>query len=784
MATASNNLPQEVGPPEGVVTQQIRPENGYISRKNNDLTYSLENVKSAFWDLPRHKILSNLKKQFNQLTIDNNNTMEERCREIRPTLFDGKYENISESVNNNDFRFVVGGKSSDPLHFSPQLTSPNVVKDEDPLVNVKKNVSALYNSSAELIRGIAQKNTINVETVGDTDKDSKNAFLGKTCQEQEHKQNDRPLKNRNSFHQDVNEALNSLLWQPYEYQNKQISDDSSSSSSFSSYCSLSSLDLERGPNNGTSRCGNTADLHLTVEMVNNLASYEYQLGQSQEPNRSRDLPTENKPSRLLSNVSPSEQREVIVSCPSFDGCDECGASFGGGGNMRVEISSHPVTPTLNNVVATTAEPENRTPGGEGGGAAVQQHRHSYISPPPASSAKHGYQRSVSSDMIPSNLNSIVSANVVGLPNHPRHGSVPSNRNSNFIFPNHPRNSSEPVVVNHTRNGSTPTQSVTVSSTNISCANIVSILSHHRHSSHVSGIDVPVLPPNSLRSASVPKAQNIGESSTTTLNISNPSRHTNISAVDVNFYRAVPVTVVSNVPMIQCDLGNNVSNVNIVQAMPPTTTTVNMLSTQVTVHSSQNEEFKPSSATSPPVVPPPASSAPEVRTRTFTSTEAQTDDISVGSALVRNTERALNREQRRRERRERRHLRRVNNTGHQHGGGVLQGTARSAPRNERLPDLLNSHMPPPYTPNHSNLGNVSSSGPTVVTSALVHNSLVPGTIVPNNLVPGSVVGSHVVSFPPPVVSGQVPLVQAGAPVAVPVPTPSGFRFPFATAGFRR
>ncbi|KAF2902635.1 hypothetical protein ILUMI_03550 [Ignelater luminosus] len=764
-------------------------------------------------------------------------------------------------------------------------------------------------------------------------------------------QSERPLKNRNSFHQDVNEALNSLLWQPYEYQNnKQMSEDSSSSlSSFSSCCSLSSIDLERGPNNGSAqseRCGNTADLHLTVEMVNNLTGYGNQLNQSHEGIVSRELLTPNVPSRLLTDVSTNECRarctSSSVACIAYNNNNssgffvDCNEFRTSADNMRVEISTHPVTPTSSTAVTTStalnrttdAEATARTPinsvvvnlthqnaaGGDGAAksTAAMQQRHSYISPPPISSpAKHGYQRSISSDMIPSNINSIVSANVVGLPNHPRHASVPStttqNRNSTgngFIFPNHPRNSSEPsaviqqpVVVNHSRNGSTPSNvmaatsnatrnvstsmnvittnsvrnvtapmpsvvttcnnsvrtvsapsnvtinqgvgassSMTVPDRNISCANIVSILSHHRHSSHVTSTDVlPNFAANSLRSASVPKAMSInsGENNTTTttLNVPNNQRNyndsqqnnkipVNVSSVDVSFYRAVPVTVVSNVPTIQCmnnsiEPENNISNVNIVQAMPPTSaavinnqpistpqintsfvqTSITTLppsrilqvplqqsggiigTTQVTVHTSPAEE-------SQSIVP--QRNQEEVRTRTFTSTEAQTDDTTVGSALIRNGERALSREQRRRERRERRHLRRINNASHQHGG--LQGTTRGNlwngnNHNDRLPDLLSNHMPPPYSPNHANFNNVSTNS-TVVPGNLVHNSLVPGTIVPNNVVPSGVVASHVVPFHQPVVAGQVPLVQGGASVAVPVPTPSGFRFPFPTAGFRR
>lgn len=146
------------------------------------------------------------------------------------------------------------------------------------------------------------------------------------------------------------------------------------------------------------------------------------------------------------------------------------------------------------------------------------------------------------------------------------------------------------------------------------------------------------------------------------------------------YRAVPATV-SAVPVIPC---SNVSNVRIVQSA-----------------------------------------------RTFTSTEAQTDDVVVTPS----------REQRRRDRRERRHQRRLlhpQTTEH-----ALWHTPVTEPLVDRLPDILNSHLPPPYT------------------------------TLPVGLAP----------HPPP------PLPPPNAVVAVPgspPPQPTGFRFPFAIvpAGRRR
>ncbi|KYB25670.1 uncharacterized protein LOC657358 [Tribolium castaneum] len=218
----------------------------------------------------------------------------------------------------------------------------------------------------------------------------------------------------------------------------------------------------------------------------------------------------------------------------------------------------------------------------------------------------------------------------------------------------------------------------------------------------------------------------------------PKQMPNVSNINVNFYRAVPVNVVSSVPTIQCLNtleGNNVSNV---QIMPLGSGT-----TQVTVHN----------PTSVNVV------------RTFTSTEAQTDEIAVCPPPPETT--ATTREQRRKERRERRHQRRTNGTNHRHT--VDSGTQANTLQNERLPDLLNSHMPPPYSPLPSNVPPPNVVLPTPMMVPPPHLQ----SVGPNNVVP-----SGLVAFPPPqVVAGQ-------GPVAVPVPPPSGFRFPFPAGGFRR
>lgn len=182
---------------------------------------------------------------------------------------------------------------------------------------------------------------------------------------------------------------------------------------------------------------------------------------------------------------------------------------------------------------------------------------------------------------------------------------------------------------------------------------------------------------------------------------------------VSCYRAVPV-VVSAVPTISC---LNVSHVNV--------------------------EAGVSAA----------------RGRTFTSTEAQTDDIGVAPATPPNN----NREQRRRERRERRHQRRANNNNNNnppqhetHWQTLVAEPPPAAGGGERLPDILNSHLPPPY-------------------------STLPLGLPP----PG-----HVVHHPPPPPPVPVPVSVTTAAPGSPPPPPhhhhhGGMRFPFQiTPGERR
>lgn len=100
-------------------------------------------------------------------------------------------------------------------------------------------------------------------------------------------------------------------------------------------------------------------------------------------------------------------------------------------------------------------------------------------------------------------------------------------------------------------------------------------SHSRNGSEPSSAGFRVVPTHP-RSASVPKSLGSLASTKKTMSVNN------ISNVNVNFYRAVPVNVVSAVPTIQClntmDEGNNVSNVQIMPLGSSTATTTPLTST--------------------------------------------------------------------------------------------------------------------------------------------------------------------------------------------------------------
>lgn len=492
------------------------------------------------------------------------------------------------------------------------------------------------------------------------------------------------FRKRNSYHCDVEEALSSLLWQPYEYQTTRSSSTDTLSSS-----STSSLASSAGDNLATllSQLGNAADPNLSLQMVSNLMALKpSEVGARANQSQSEVQPRDR---HGYAKVGYFGRADSLSCATAANGDSEC---YSDGyvsvfSDMRLEIGGETKPP---DVVVSGGNDTNRC-----------------------------LFSCVSTDMIPSNMTSVVSANVVGLPVAHSRSSSNITRNSDHQVVHHPRSASEVLVLG----------SQFRSTTNLPERNAVQ---HPRQASGGSLRGTSEPPEVQCKSTSCTNAQapsiNITHASENLVPQGEASRVPplpNVSTVNVNFYRAVPVNVVSNVPTISClnsvqESGNNVSNVHIVQAMPSVSTS------QVTVK-------------------------PEVKTRTFTSTEAQTDDTTVGHLVQ---PQPSTREQRRRERRERRHQRRLN-TSHQHPPGV-SGVAMPPPPlpgAERLPDLLNSHLPPPYT-------------------------TLPGAAVP---VPGP---PPPAPPPPPPMTYQVPLVP-GPPPPVPLPAATGFRFSFpSAAGFRR
>ncbi|CAG9817819.1 unnamed protein product [Phaedon cochleariae] len=336
--------------------------------------------------------------------------------------------------------------------------------------------------------------------------------------------------------------------------------------------------------------------------------------------------------------------------------------------------------------------------------------------------------------------SLSSANVVGLPCHNRYASVPVTcgpsrpTTTHGLLPIHSRNISEPF--NHSRSSSVP-----------KCMPAV--------------------------------ARQESGTTTTTTTVPSSSRfaqqvnNANVSNVNVNFYRAVPVNVVSSVPTIRClnssnnGQGNEVSNVQVLPLGSGYESHVSASSAGVTscsVPSSSGGTVQVVTGCVPTI------QIKGGEARTFTSTEAQTDEISV---LPSSGEE--DRERRRRERRDRRQQRRsAPVTPRAPEGDNFVGVG-----NPRLPDLLNSHQPPPYTTLGS--GVLPPQAPLGVPP---HQLAVLQTVVPNNVVPHS--GFVFPGAPTGVVPGhhQVPMVQGVAPVAVPHADVGGFRFPFPVAGFSR
>ncbi|KAK9883681.1 hypothetical protein WA026_001852 [Henosepilachna vigintioctopunctata] len=289
---------------------------------------------------------------------------------------------------------------------------------------------------------------------------------------------------------------------------------------------------------------------------------------------------------------------------------------------------------------------------------------------------------------------------------------------------------------------------------------------------------------------------------------------NVSNVNVNFHRTVPtnarMNVISAVPTIKCLNTHSAKNVSNVQIMPLSGTNsdqnassssspckTSITSSQVTVHNEQT----PTQLISPSTTETVSSvylSNRAVPQRTFTSTEAQTDDTDLAALEL-----ISDRERRRRERRERRVHRRANPVSARPTGEISTQT-NNGDNSGNLPDILGSHLPPPYT-SHPNTLQRNQNIPNIHTvpgrTMPPHMSMIPpappqilnGIVPPPGFAPGmvphprprgaiqTIVPNNVphVSFPPPsAIPGQVPLVQN-------VPDPnSGYRFALPVGQFRR
>lgn len=820
----------------------------------------------SIYHSPKYKIIRQSKVLFNQIKKSNKNSLNKNVNEELVEEGNGNFKEYSSKQCDDYIQVESGG-----------------ARQNDEIYNNNYN-NFLCENPKDLVEGDIKQN-LNFEARNGVLLSVENCDLKKrnTTEDVYFR------KNRNSLYQDVEEALKSLLWQPYEYQNSQ---GSTSLSSLSSWCSSSSGDLE------ATHSGNTAaDLHLGAVMVNNLTC-ENLRGQSQQTKQSREPAFLCGTSKQQTDLSVGER--CAVSASRFyraDYCDEFLCRFG---DMRVEI---PLSPTQNVLTISTsngqvtrtdayngvsvartedlsncsqtsarindgtnnveqfvpnARPQqnsdvNRTyayyntPGyvaysddtnaanpsdnqvniannesriqynnqtnfarpynnqtnsvdcrqyASESNCAIAQcpprnvGRMQYANVPRMSNYltsnnnetnvgrsmynnEHGVSTSVGFQGLSSCLqptpvdragqsvalaSNLRAANVVGLPNHPRQCSVPSS--TRFLPANTNRNDQQQPQ--HFRWGSTPAT---------------------ENNNAIPPRSNGLPPVNHMRSASAPKSFT---PQTEPAPRYNPPPQFNArpfnaapsvklaTNVNVNYYRAVPVNIVSNFP------GNNVSNVNIVpisQSSPQVVTSggiflnANTGNTASTALSSPPPQSTHVTHCTEVIVHNSETQSQTPPTRTFTSTEAQTDDTAAS---------VINREQRRRERRERRHHRRTN-TQHRHSS-VDSGTQWNGGQSERLPDILNSHLPPPY----SSVPQVGPAPPPPPPPGMVPAGAVLQTMVPNNIVPNSVVGTPMVPYPAPVVPGRVPLVQGGAPVAVPVPVPppSGFRFTFAPNGFRR
>nr|XP_022900303.1 uncharacterized protein DDB_G0283357 isoform X2 [Onthophagus taurus] len=661
----------------------------------------------------------------------------------------GSYEANLAGFNINDKNKIIKDSKSNQTSFSDlsSLTIYYIESDDDDDVLRNNNVDASTETTSTNLSYRLRKCI--------SDPVYNNSNSGK--------------KIRNSFHKDLNEALSSLLWQPYEYQNVESTDDENQDEEEIEDSSIDCSDLE-DTNNGE-------------EAVNNLHRQQRQQRQKHQQLQQQrtDEEEEGDPQRRSRDGLPLS-RSRLSTAPNNSFSVSCANE----GSAALRVRDGIFSEMTENLSATTEK-------------VIQQ---------------NGENATIA-------LRNLSQVNIVGLP---------SNR-SNL------RNTNSLTTGQFKYNAN-------VNSANIVNLNNHHHLNHHhnhhhqRHHSQIETNQQQTVPISHIRSLSVPKKldnNNSGDEQRRFPPI-------NVSNVNVNYYRAVPANVVSTVPQIQCVTSNDcVSNVNIVQAMPlgstsysnlaqnqqnlqqcavttfgssiitqhfPSGNTYNITSS-VPIQVQTNQNVFSTNTTEVTIHGPPNTSnsnstnliqsnpiqsnnnnhqiqiinRPAEVTRTFTSTEAQTDDTlglqpdvqtqTTTTSTSTTSNNQTSREQRRRERRERRHHRRTNNSINSNNGNGNLLMHQIQQNDHRLPDLLNSHMPPSY--NNSVLG--GGPPPMVNGAGLVSAPLV------QTMVPNPIVGSPLVTFPGPVVAGQVPLVQPG-PLPVQVAAPSGFRFPFQGTGFRR
>ncbi|KAL1494472.1 hypothetical protein ABEB36_010068 [Hypothenemus hampei] len=727
-------------------------------------------------------------------------------------------------------------------------------------------------------------------------------------------------KNRNSFHQNVEEALSSLLWQPYEYQNQNNNSEYhqyQNNGNFRTNCDYESSHYSTCSYTPSSSPISLFDLDEPSDNAASIitsSSSSSSCSSSKTKKNDEDTPSSSLSSNFLQCTtttatsapppSSAEQRRDLHSdvinlnrlVVPFDQW-ECSIlardHFASGGAVVLDWPFASSFLESGRVVDCALQSCFGVYSGE---SSMQSASPSTGVPVETASGLINVAPNENGLKIEPDLNAV---NIVGLPSssnsssihryhHARYSSAPysvhTSRPQSDFPPQHFRNVSEPsryhlqatvpTTANFSEHLHFRSSSVPKSMTLVSKYDNVTTTNGTSDSVRVKGSQVlqqninynnannsirvattrPLLhvisPTNSIATPTVVPVV----SGTTTSSTTPPG---NVTNVNVNFYRAVPANVVSTVPTIHClntlstTQGNSVSNVQVLplgtqlpiamqNSQQDAVVTVNnvnpevneqiitsrigypegnlrgfikpncgtalqvqgsckvnvqnsgLFSTDVSCASHGGRVITTTAQINSRQVP---SGTSVVRTRTFTSTEAQTDEIlpvnnPPSTTVTTGTTTTTTTQKRRRERRERRQNRRpsrtTNDTSTQAGTGTLPPPNHESQDN-RLPDILNSHLPPAYStlPNQ----NASILPPPQI---LPPPTIIPGAMLPN--APGPVLQTIV---PPPASAAFVfpaphqqmaPLMQAGA---VPVPTSSavaaaatGFRFGFPANGFRR